>query len=186
MRLAADCPAHEPGGILNGDRAACNDFSTVRISPGELANILRYFSIGAGDRCGFPIRTLDITVKLLRLAEFLALCGNVFPQLPGCVNSVWHNRSVVLITVSGIFGVAAEGGEHKVIFRKGDFSSVLHNDFCCNPLVAESFEYDIRNNGIVFKFNTVRFQIADQRQNQRFVLIVGCEFQELKSVRLRV
>ena len=80
-----------------------------------------------------------------------------------------------LVAVAARIGAATVGYEHKVAFHKVDrtFFAVFDVfDLLCRFLLSVYFENYVFNVDTVFDFNSVRFEIFLQRQNQAFILII--------------
>ena len=87
---------------------------------------------------------------------------------------------MVLIAVDRPLCTASVCHKYQIFLSQKD--SFLHTiDFAFNGrsylLSVFSLKYDVRYFGMKLKINTCCFQIFLHRKNQRFILIVSCEFQ---------
>ena len=86
---------------------------------------------------------------------------------------------MVLITVDRAFCTASVGNKYEVIFSKDDaFFYAVDFAFDCrsNLLAILKFKDHVGNFCVELEVNTCFFQIFLHRKNQRFVLVVFCEF----------
>ena len=82
MRLAVQCVAHQPVGILDRDDPAGNNLAAERIALADLLNIRRNAAVQRGDGCGFPIRLIRMRAEFIRVTKGRILRRDIAPQLP--------------------------------------------------------------------------------------------------------
>ena len=116
------------------------------------------------------------------MTEGRVLSGNIFPEAPdtACSDFRITIRRMILIAVNRSLCTAAVCNKYKVVFCQHN-AVFLAIDFALdqrrNLLAVLKLEYNIRHLCIKLEINPGIFKIFLHWQNQRFILIVSCEFQ---------
>ena len=107
---------------------------------------------------------------------------DIFPEIPAsacthfCI-AVW---GMVLVTVNGTLCTASVCDKYKVVFREKNaffFSIYFTFDGRGDFFAVLEFKDNICDFCVETEVNTCRFQIFLHWKNQRFILIIFCEFQ---------
>ncbi len=180
MRLAVHRPAQQPGGVLRGDNAAGHHLAAERIALGDLGDVLRDAFVERGDGRRLPLGLGDVRAEHVRAAERRVLRGDAPPQVPGRRGAHIEPGRRVVVAVVGVLGQRADGHEQQVIGAQIDTAvDTLAAPVDAGGLLAARRDVviDIGDLGAVLEHHAVVQQPLDQRQHQRFVLVVLGELQ---------
>ena len=116
------------------------------------------------------------------MSERRILFCDIFPETPAsaCTNLCISVRCMVLIAVDGSLCTTSVCHKYKVVLSKNDsfFHTIyLALDCFCDFLISFKLKEYVCNLSIELELNTCCLQIFLHWQDQRFILIIFCEFQ---------
>ena len=183
LGLAVDGPAHQPGGVLDGDDAAGDHMAGEGVALADVLDIGDDLLVQSLHGGAHPVGLLGVMAELVGMAKGRVLCGDLAPHIPAAAGLQLGvvGGGLILTAHGGVLHAAAVGDEHQIVLRQVDGAGlvVLDDIDALGQLVlgVRAVELHVGDLHAVMEPDVVALQILHHGQDHGLVLVVLGEAQ---------